>query len=129
MSADVARRRTAAAGRLLPAWGAFAPDWRQRLAGRIAAACASSSVRDDETAAQAALDALVARWAAALAGGGEPIPPAALRAAFLAIDGAGRWPDQFLEVRPDGAFLEALRGALPQPLPSPAPLDMPEQPL
>lgn len=100
----------------LAAWGDFAPDWQRRLAERI-------------SSAGEGLNGLVSAWAAALAGAGDRLPLDALRAAFLAIDGARRWPGQFLDVRPDAAFREELYRALPRPLPVGAPLEMPEQPL
>jgi hypothetical protein len=115
----VARRGDAAAERLLSAWGSFAPDWRQRLAARIAAAAGGPE----------AMDALISGWGRVLADGDRPIPTDALRAAFLAVDGAQRWPDQFLETHPTQAFRDELHRALPWPLPPAAPLDMPEQPL
>ena len=130
--AIVARRLAAVAERLLSAWGSFAPDQRPRLVEMIAvvsAEWAAQSPLDVEGAARDGMSTLVSRWAVALADGDRPVPVEALRAAFLAIDGAQRWPNQFLEARPVQAFRDELRRALPQPLPSPAPLDMPEQPL
>jgi len=100
----------------LAAWGDFAPDWQRRLADRI-------------RSGREGLNGLVSAWAAVLAGAGDRLPPDALRAAFLAIDGARRWPGQFLEARPDDVFRAELHRALPRPLPPAAPLDMPEQPL
>lgn len=100
----------------LAGWGDFAPDWRRGLAERIATA-------------REGLNGLVSEWAAALADGDDRVSPDALHAAFLAIDGARRWPGQFLAAHPDQAFREELYRALPRPLPPAAPLDMPEQPL
>ena len=130
--AVVARRLAAAAERLLSAWGSFAAGPRQRLVERIAAASAERVAQAPlgiEGAARDAMNILVSQWAASLAGSDGPIPVEALHAAFLAIDGAQRWPDQFLETRPTSAFRDELRRALPRPLPPAAPLDMPEQPL
>lgn len=106
----------AAAAKQLEAWGDFAPDWQRGLAERIGLA-------------REGLEGLISVWAAALAGGDDRFSRDALRAAFLAIDGARRWPGQFLETHPDEAFSEELYRALPRPLPPAAPLDMPEQPL
>ncbi|HKU96544.1 MAG TPA: hypothetical protein VJR58_14775 [Vineibacter sp.] len=100
----------------LAAWGDFAPDWQHKLAERIGPA-------------REGLSGLVSAWAETLADGDGRLSPDALRAAFLAIDGARRWPTQFLAIRPDDAFRAELYQAVPQPLPSAAPLDMPEQPL
>jgi hypothetical protein len=69
---------------------------------------------------------LVSQWAAHL-GLDAIVTQDALRAAFLAIEGAHRWPGQFLEAPTDADFREALRRALPRSLPPAAPLDMPEQ--
>src|SRR5262245_48991233 len=101
--AIVARRLAAAAERLLSAWGSFPADQRPRLVERIAAASAervAQSPLDVEGAARDGLGTVVSQWAVALADGDRPLPVEALRAAFLAIDGAQRWPDQFLETRP-----------------------------
>jgi hypothetical protein len=130
--AIVARRLAAAAERLLSAWGSFPADQWPSLVERIAAASterAAKSPLDVEGAAREGMSMLVSRWAVSFADGDRPSPVEALRAAFLAIDGAQRWPGQFLEARPVQPFRDELRRALPQPLPSPAPLDMPEQPL
>ncbi len=118
--------------RLLSAWGGFALDRQKRLVERVAAACAAPAPRsalDGDTLARDALNSLVARWAATLGDGNDRIPADALRAGFIAIDGARRWPDQFLAAIPAEDFRRELHSALPRPLPSPAPLDMPEQPL
>ncbi len=129
----VARRLAIAAERRLAAWGPFEPDWQRRLVGAVTAAAAESAASppyDADRAAREALDGLLARWAASLASDdGGPVPVDALRAAFLAIDGARRWPDQFLETQPESNFRDDLRRALPRPLPTGAPLEMPEQPL
>lgn len=71
---------------------------------------------------------LVSQWAVRLAIDG-PVTQDALRAAFLAVEGAHRWSGQFLETPTDPDFREALCRALPRSLPPLAPLDMPEQPL
>lgn len=102
---------------LLSEWGSFDPVHRAAIAARHAGGAEQ---------APAAFAALVARWAAALRPGSPP-PAAALRAAFLAIDGARRWPEQFLNTSPDPAFAAEIAAALPRPLPEPAPLSMPEQ--
>ncbi|TXL72850.1 hypothetical protein FHP25_24095 [Vineibacter terrae] len=118
--------------RLLSAWGAFALDRQKRLVERVAAACAAPAARsqhDSDKLARDALNTLVARWAAALGDRNGRLPAEALRAAFIAIDGARRWPDQFLATIPAEDFRRELYSALPRPLPAPAPLDMPEQPL
>jgi hypothetical protein len=128
--AIVARRLAVSVERLLSAWGNFAVERRQRLVERLAAASAERAAQAPlhvESAAREAVDVLVSQWAAALADGDRPIPVEALRAAFLAIDGAQRWPEQFLEVPPVPAFRDELRRALPRALPAAAPLDMPEQ--
>src|SRR5262249_36331470 len=132
VSAIAARRLALPAERLLSAWGGFAADRLPRIVQRLAAASAgraADAALDPEGAAREAMSILVSRWAVAIADGGSPIPPEALRAAFLAIDGAQRWPDQFLEVPPARAFRDELCRALPLALPAAAPLDMPEQPL
>jgi hypothetical protein len=130
--AIVARRLAVSAERLLSAWGNFAADRRRRLTDRIAAASADRAAEaplDVEGAARETMSALVARWAAALSDRARPVPEEALRAAFLAIDGAQRWSEQFLEVPPAQAFRDELHRALPQALPPATPLEMPEQPL
>jgi len=130
--AVVARRLAAAAERQLSAWGSFGGEQRPRLVERIAAASAERVARaplDIDGSAREGMSTLVGRWAAALAGHDGSIQVEALHAAFLAVDGAQRWPDQFLETHPAPAFRDELRRALPRPLPPPAPLDMPEQPL
>ena len=119
-------RLATAAEALLSAWGDFAPDARRRLVERIVAAAARSPP-DVDKAAREALDDLVARWVASLAAETEKLPVEALRAAYLAIDGARQWPDCFLDTGRHDAFRDALRRALPRALPEVAPLDMPEQ--
>ena len=120
------------AERLLSGWGSFPPDWRHRFVDRIlaeaAAVSAGSSSRHLDEAMADAMTALVSRWASHLAIDGLATQDA-LRAAFLAVEGAHRWPGQFLEAPTDPDFREALCRALPRSLPPSAPLDMPEQPL
>jgi hypothetical protein len=116
----------------LAEWGRFPPDCHRRLVSRIlaetGAVSARSPSRQPKEAVAEAMANLVSQWAAGLAIDG-PVTQDALRAAFLAVEGADRWPGQFLEAPMDPAFREALRRALPQSLPPAAPLDMPEQPL
>jgi hypothetical protein len=128
MPAATARRFAAAVERLLSAWGDFPPAVRQRLVAR-AIADIPRPVNDARQAARQAMTVLVARWSASLATALAPIPSEELRAAFLAIDGARRWPEQFLDSSASPAFRDALRRALPRPLPAETPLEMPRQPL
>ncbi len=120
------------AERLLAEWGSFPPECRRRLVSRIlaetGAVSARSPSRQPKEAVAEAMASLVSQWAARLAIDG-PVTQDALRAAFLSVEGAHRWSGQFLESPTDPAFGEALRRALPRPLPPAAPLDMPEQPL
>lgn len=128
MSAAEARRFASAMEQLLAAWGDFSPQWRQRLVERVAAAV-PVPVNDARQAARQTMTVLVARWGTALADTRAPISGDDLRAAFLAIDGARRWPEQFLDPNASMDFRNDLRRALPRPLPAEARLDMPEQPL
>ncbi|HJQ59938.1 MAG TPA: hypothetical protein VJ890_23735 [Vineibacter sp.] len=122
-------RLSAAAERMLSAWGEFAPAHRQRLVARIAAAASTGAPTDPDKQAYAAMESLLVPWAQALAGEGDAMSIEALRAAFLAIDGARRWPEQYVETSVSPAFRDELCRAVPRPLPAAAPLDMPEQPL
>lgn len=113
-------------------WGRFTPYWRRRIFDALSITASMAMRRwrlDPASAVEDALMARIATWQSVLPPALQGIDVAALRAAYLAIDGARRWPEALLGATRMAGFADALRDAIPIAMPSPAPLAMPIQSL
>jgi len=122
----------AALSALLDRWGRFTPEWRRRILDALAVTVAMAMRRwrlDADAAAEDVLASRIGAWKAVLGPATREADLAALRAAYLTIGGAERWPEALLGATRMPGFGEALRRSVPVPMPPAAPLAMPVQSL